>query len=309
MRLLALPTVAVLVAVVGSGTAHAATTVTQDKSAFLQSTGSRDISGAIPNSGVQESATLGQVTLTGAPSSDCSGCGSLNIGPDWTNLLPGNEIALSDVESFNVTTAEPTTALGFDFVEPTHPDPDASGRGCEVPSCVDSTFTVTLKSGGGVVGTVQFNGANDVATFIGIRSDAPFDRVEIRETSGTNDNEFFGRFYGNLDATPPDLKLSGKKTQKLGKHVVVNARCDEASSVVARGKLVVGGEAFGLKKATGSVAAGDKTTLKPKVPKKARKAARKALAHGKNVTAKLEVTATDAAGNDVTRRRKVKITL
>jgi DNA-binding beta-propeller fold protein YncE len=112
-----------------------------------------------------------------------------------------------------------------------------------------------------------------------------------------------------VDAKPPKLKLSGAKTQELGKPVKVKVSCDEACSVKATGKLTVSGspenakKPLKLKPAKAKLAAGQRKTLKLKLSGKARKAA-KAAAKGK---AKLTVTATDDAGNGAKAKRNVKL--
>jgi DNA-binding beta-propeller fold protein YncE len=119
-----------------------------------------------------------------------------------------------------------------------------------------------------------------------------------------------------VDVTPPTLKLSGKKTQKLHKSVSVKATCNEVCSATATGQLVVKTpkrhskaktQKFKLQKATAQITPGVKKTLKLKISKKGRKAASAALAAKGKVTAKLKVKAVDAAGNAVTKKRAVKI--
>jgi hypothetical protein len=120
-----------------------------------------------------------------------------------------------------------------------------------------------------------------------------------------------------VDSIPPDVQLSGKKKQKLGKAVKVKASCgDEACTLSAEGELYWwfeegGGKAAArmathelpgvkhdkLKPAGADVGPGETTQLKLKLKEKTRKKARKALDKGKNVQADLIVYATDAAGN------------
>jgi 6-phosphogluconolactonase (cycloisomerase 2 family) len=108
----------------------------------------------------------------------------------------------------------------------------------------------------------------------------------------------------SVDAVPPELKLSAKKKQRLGKPVKVKAGCNEDCKVEATGKIKIAGEGkFNLKRATASPAGGSNATLKLKLPGKARKAAKDA-SKGK---AKVQVTATDTAGNEATGKLKVKL--
>src|SRR5437762_13116443 len=91
--------------------------------------------------------------------------------------------------------ASPVLALGFDFVEP------AVDAQCFAP-CVDSTFTVTLKNGTATVGVFTFNAPNNMLAFVGVLSDTPFTRVEIRDTTFTIDDEFFGEVFTSDGVAP-----------------------------------------------------------------------------------------------------------
>ena len=66
---------------------------------------------------------------------------------------------------------------------------------------------------------------------------------------------------------------------------------------------------FKLKKVTKVIPAGGKLRLKTRLPKKARKASRKALKADKKVRAKLKVVVSDVAGNSVTLRRTISLKL
>jgi 6-phosphogluconolactonase (cycloisomerase 2 family) len=101
-----------------------------------------------------------------------------------------------------------------------------------------------------------------------------------------------------------DLRLSGKKHQALGKPIKLKARCDDACSADATGKLKIAGEGkFKLKRKSRELAADALGLLKLKLPGKARAAARDA-SKGK---ATVEVTATDKLGNETTLRFKAKL--
>ena len=128
---------------------------------------------------------------------------------DWTALLSGNELAISDREHMDVdiNLGSEVFAFGFEFVEPT------SGTVNVPPSqVVDSTFTVTLLSGSMNVNSFTFNAPDDQAAFVGVWStaDQGFDTVQIRETIGGIDNEFFGEFYVGTEPVPvPGAVLLG----------------------------------------------------------------------------------------------------
>ncbi|NQU20937.1 MAG: PEP-CTERM sorting domain-containing protein [Candidatus Nealsonbacteria bacterium] len=119
---------------------------------------------------------------------------------DLTAHIPGPDIGTSDVENINADLASPVLALGFDFVEPEF-DPHINAP------FVDSTFTVSLLLEAEVLDSFTFNAPNDTAAFVGVTSSAPFDRVEIRETVGGIENEWFGQFYTAPVPEPSTLFL------------------------------------------------------------------------------------------------------
>jgi len=117
------------------------------------------------------------------------------------------------------------------------------------------------------------------------------------------------------DTTPPELALSGKKVQKLGRFVRLRALCaSEACDVDATGSLQIrkrrgksSRRRLKLRSASAALAAGQRGVLKLRVPRKARRAAEAALDANAKVQAKLRVIATDAAGNTTALGRKVKL--
>jgi hypothetical protein len=133
-----------------------------------------------------------------------------------------------------------------------------------------------------------------------------------------------------VDSTPPDLQLSGKKTQHvaigartdcgqkeppLGCYacdggvcaIIVKASCgDEACTARGRGTLTkVKNEK--LRTASTDVAPGETSGLEMYMTKKTRKKAGKALDDGEKVKAKVTVKATDAAGNVATAKRTIRL--
>jgi prepilin-type N-terminal cleavage/methylation domain-containing protein len=187
--------IAILAAILSWQASAAAVIVTySDKTTFLADTGAVNATGPLPNLGFIPGSvqTVGGITFSISPPSSglfigAAGAGGVP-GGDWTALHPGNEIAISDVENLNAQLGDPAYAVGFDFVEPNVP------AECFAP-CFDSTFTVTLKSGAVVVNSFTFNAPDQVLAFVGVWSTSAFDRVEIRDTTATIDDEFFGEFY------------------------------------------------------------------------------------------------------------------
>ena len=168
--------------------AYALLIVDTDKTNFLTTTGATNATGPLPNIGyVPGSQTVGTATFSISPPSSALFIGWGGPG-DWTTILPGNEIAISDVENLNVDLANPVFSFGFDFAEPNTP------AECYAP-CFDSTFGVTLLDGGSPVGTFSFNAPDGVAAFVGVWTDVQFTRVEIRDSTATIDDEYFGEVY------------------------------------------------------------------------------------------------------------------
>ena len=160
--------------------------VFNNKIAFLTATGAANATGPLPGLGsVNSGATVGGVTFTPAPGGD-----TLDIGGaiDWYPGLPGNEIALG-FENLQVSFASPVTAMGFVFVEPAATMPPHGG------TPVDSPYLVTLFNGAVEVGSFQFNAPNDQIAFVGVSSVTPFTRATIVDTTGNDDDEYFGEFY------------------------------------------------------------------------------------------------------------------
>lgn len=180
-----------------SFTVHASATVLtfSDMSSFLTASGATNATGGIPCCPILPGtsfSTLGAVTFSvGPPSSQWymgAGIGGVT-NADWTIRLSGPDIAISGIENLNMDfLGGPIFSVGFEFVEP-ELDPNLMG------TFIDSTFTVTLSNGAAFVDSFTFNAPNDVASFIGVWGDVAFNRIEIRETTGGIENEFFGRVF------------------------------------------------------------------------------------------------------------------
>ena len=150
------------------------------------------------------------------PLEECVGltCGDISFSTGiigcWTPLLDGDDLAISGVENFDVDFDRPVFAFGIEMVEPTNPTGDCTIGGCNT-TCTQSTFRVTLfeQQGGAQIGPHQFfNPRDNFATFIGVASTEPFRHVEIRETSGSDDNEHFGRVYASSRPLIPQATVS-----------------------------------------------------------------------------------------------------
>ena len=187
----------VVSALLASAGANAAIVTYSDRATFIAATGATGI-GAIP-SNIGGGFTLGALTFSNVPGS------SMVSTNNWSTLISeSTDMAISDVESFDVASSGPLFSFGFDFHEPSTstppglPFPDTCNT-----TCVDSTFTITLRSGAALVDSFSFNRPNDVLAFVGVASSVAFDRIEIRESAGGIDNEFFGNFLiGRLQVVP-----------------------------------------------------------------------------------------------------------
>ncbi|MGK7296247.1 MAG: choice-of-anchor Q domain-containing protein [Candidatus Wenzhouxiangella sp. M2_3B_020] len=91
------------------------------------------------------------------------------------------ELAINDKEDLDITMAEDVVyAMGIDFDDPS---------GGSTPS----TFEVRAKTKGAELVRFEFRTQEaPEENYIGIWSREPFDRIEIRETTTANENEFFG---------------------------------------------------------------------------------------------------------------------
>jgi hypothetical protein len=106
--------------------------------------------------------------------------------------------------------------------------------------------------------------------------------------------------------------VSAKKSQKLKSSITVDVSCpQEACTASASGTLTVpkvsASKRYNLKQVSKSLKAGEKGTLKLKLSKSVRNKAKRALRKHKKVSAKISVTATDAAGNKSSQTLKVKL--
>lgn len=105
-------------------------------------------------------------------------------------MLPGNDIAVDDSEDFDVTLPGLIFSLGFDIVE---------------PSGSPSSFTATLFNGTTSVGSFVFDPPDGLAAFVGVWATEPFNRLELRETTAINQDEYLGHFYsGTVPQAVPE---------------------------------------------------------------------------------------------------------
>jgi hypothetical protein len=186
-----------LAALVDASPSLAAFVVYTDRAAFLADTGATSATGALPNLGTAatpDPSTVGSITFDAvAPSTIVLGTGT---AAQWSSLIPGNDLAINSVESFDVIASGLVFAMGIEAHEPSIPLTSSNFTDtCGVAVCTDSSFTITFKNGASVVGSAVVNFPNDVRAFFGVWSNQAFDRFEIRETTNTIDDEYFGEVY------------------------------------------------------------------------------------------------------------------
>jgi hypothetical protein len=182
--------------------ALATETVYTDRNAFLAATGSTSATGALPTGGggYYSTLTVGSVTFK-APSF---------VVENWSTLLPGTELVVSDGagsvggiynDGIDALFASPVHSAGFDFHEPT-----ASSLidGCNLAHCVNSSFELQLYNGSTAVAVLAWTPPKNQATFWGVSSSVAFNRLLVRETVGSDDNEFYGQFYTGSTAPVPE---------------------------------------------------------------------------------------------------------
>jgi hypothetical protein len=106
-------------------------------------------------------------------------------------------------------------------------------------------------------------------------------------------------------------KLSVKRIQSVGSSISVGVTCTERRTARATGRLTIAGGArsFKLKAASKTIAARNIATLRLALPKKARRAARRALRKNKQVGAKLAIAVVDAVGTRRIKHRTVRLRL
>lgn len=183
--------------------ASQATIITfSDRTAFETATGAT-LSGAIPGGGAGSgnvaSFSTGNLTFTSETPP------TINISRDWSTLISEPfDLAINGREQFNVDSSGDIFSFGFDFHEPSLSRPP----GPQFPDtcntiCVDSTFEITLLNGLVAIDSFQFNRPDDSLQFVGVWSSGAFNRIEVREKTGTADNEFFGNFSTGAIAMVP----------------------------------------------------------------------------------------------------------
>ena len=170
-----------------------------DREQFIQATSAKKVSLPYADVGAAASFVSGPITFQAISPS------TFNIS-QWTATFDGLDIALNDKEDLNIIADSPVYALGVEFEEAT----GSTGL---------STFTITAKLGTDVVDQILlkvFPGFE--YNFIGLWSPLEFDRLEIRESTSVNENEFFGAVYRSLRPTDHVRKVRTTEAQNNNDH-------------------------------------------------------------------------------------------
>jgi subtilisin family serine protease len=116
------------------------------------------------------------------------------------------------------------------------------------------------------------------------------------------------------DALAPVLRLGGPTSQSVGaRRITIVVSCPaEACRATAAGQITIPGAARAAKRyklgaARADIAAGRSARLKLTIGRSSLRAIKRALRRRRKVSAKVTITAVDAAGNAVTKRRTVRL--
>lgn len=130
----------------------------------------------------------------------------------YGDALPGaDEYVISGVENHQLTINLPqANSFGFSIFEPSTGGPVSQNHiTCNVTTCVDSQFNIAFYLGQLSLGNFNINAPDDTVAFYGWISTMPITKVVITETTGTNDNEYFGDLHVGTIPEPASLALIG----------------------------------------------------------------------------------------------------
>ena len=106
-----------------------------------------------------------------------------------------DNLVISDHESHELQSSFALLAFGFSFFQPSNntPIPGPTGVACYA-ACDSGAFSVSLFQGATLIDSFSFTAAFDTVEFHGYAGSTPFDRIEIVDTLGTIDNEYFSTY-------------------------------------------------------------------------------------------------------------------
>jgi glucose/arabinose dehydrogenase len=163
------------------------------------------------------------------------------------------------------------------------------------------------ESAGGCAYALTATNVYRVVPDVSAPAQCPRSSIPIPETTGG----------ARRDTTKPRLTLKLRKRQRVGRFVTLAARCSEACTLRASGRLRFAArpKARGatapvkLRRATRWIRANARVPLRLRVTKPLRKRALRGLKAKRGVTARITVTATDSARNSSRKHVRVKLLL
>jgi len=130
----------------------------------------------------------------------------------------------------------------------------------------------------------------------------------VTSAAGGGDGDGIVTVAYDSKPTPPRISLSGSKSQKLGKSIVVDAKAvSEETTFTATGKVKLKGPDPVLGPVTAAAAKSEKVSLELDLSRKARKAIGKAIDKGKKPEAVITVTGRDGDGEESKQSRTIKL--
>jgi hypothetical protein len=111
------------------------------------------------------------------------------------------------------------------------------------------------------------------------------------------------------DLTRPQQKVSGKRRQDVDR-LAVAVTLNEAGRVRVRGRVNVpdASRLFRFRPVSRAAGANERVRLRLRLPRRARRAVKAAIADGRRLRARITITARDEAGNPSTARKAIRLT-
>jgi hypothetical protein len=290
---------------------------------------------------------IGKVVVDPTPNSGCMFCATaqLTVNPSATYAMPTDGVLTSwrfhangQAGTANLLVYRPAATPGeFDLVAKTPDHPFALDEEATVPTRVpvkaDDRIGVGVAGPSGVMLTSDYNdrtGGFDFFAPIGsVAGTSPTGghRVNIAATLEPDaDKDGFGDESQDgcpgdpasqatcappaVDSSAPILGLAAPRLESV-KHrrLHVFAKSNEAAAGVVAGRVKIGRSAksYRLRQASASLAAGSRTKMVVRIPKRALLAIHAALRAGHSPNARLTVVARDTAGNTTKAVKRIRL--
>ncbi len=210
-------------------------------------------------------------------------------------------------------------APGTPQITGSNPPSPADDNNPELLGTTDLGTTVALFTTSDCSGPAVASGTGASFTSAGITVSVPDDSTttfHATATAGGSASACSGPFTyvertpggGPPDLVAPRIALAGPRAQRLGRFVKIKATAgSEACTVVAVGRAKIPGKDPKLSRASIAIAPGGTGSLRLAVSKKARRAIAAAFADGARPVAAVVVVGRDAAGNETSLRRRIRL--